>query len=91
MQSLRGKPAPKSFRLYALEYCSLEPDEQGGHLSWKSWIFWNCTKNIFSLKMFWNWEMRLIVLEIRPFTLFMSWKVLKCDFLKTFQSLIDRK
>ena len=44
-----------------------------------------------SLKMTWNWETRLIVLEIRPFTFFMSWKILKYNSSKTFQSLIECK
>ena len=50
-----------------------------------------CSGIVLSLKMSWNWEIRLIVLEIRPFTFFMFLKIFKCDFLKTFRSLIDCK
>ena len=40
------------------------------------------------LKMTWNWKIKLIFLKIRSFTFSMSWKILKCDYLKTFRSLI---
>ena len=48
-------------------------------------------KFLLSLKVSWNREIRLIVLEIRPFTFSLSWKILNSDFLKTFRSLIACK
>ena len=39
----------------------------------------------------WSWEIMLIELDIRPFTFFMSCKILTCDFLRTFLSLLDCK
>ena len=41
-------------------------------------------KFFLALKIPWNWEIKQIVLEIRPFTFFLSWKIFKCDFLKSF-------